>query len=868
MLGAGDQRIRKIIRNVGVVLVLVVIAALIYLFAPVGGIIPLGRRISFQPSGDPATPVWLIAGPFRDTGDNALFSDLLWWVGGEKNVEAREGGIAGRRWHNLIRWKRATTAPDGLIDFKKIWPLGYHSIAYAYTEIESDSERDIVATLGSGTCLQVWLNGRVVFENRLMRHFNYDRDTVVLHIQKGTNRVLVKALEMSEQLWRLQWQTRIPTGPLFVNRTQIVIPDFVVGDTQGAWGQVEVANVGQAAMPAVTVEVEGDGMVQPARSDPVPIEPGQVQRIPVWISTAGPAPDSAPGPIRLKVSSGSDTNEQSVLPKMRHKGQYFETTFRSAIDGSVQTYSVWLPTKFDPSVIYPVVLALHGGTVTDWWQNIFSYTQKDWAIIAAPYGRGDNSFQGIGEADLDEMIKALGERYHIDHDRLYLSGHSDGGYGAWFQASRRPDLWSSISPQAAVTDAYFQRTDLQNAGGSVQRDFQKKLLDDRSPIKFAENLMYVPAYVVHGGADNEIPVRESQQMYDRLSQLGYTCVLDIVPGKPHWWWGPRFRLYNAGCADKPEIYDFFRKYSPRLTRPRRIVYETDGLRYNKAYWITIDSMDDVNKRARVEADVAEGNVVGLKLVNVSAVTLDLKSAPLQQDNVLIVTVNGRKAYSGLASDTGVLKLVETPDGFTANIKDAANSSAASDSDSVIKTHELFGPISSAFETPFIFVVGTQDQERNSAALNTAVENSAKALARDWMLRANGIVRIKKDSEVSDSDIANYNLILFGNAQNNSLIAKINDSLPVRFSRSAISVGQREFKGGEVGMIEVMPNPLNRSKYVVVVGGHSQKSFAIAARLQFADLPDYVVFDRDTLSGRKTVYVSGGYFDKCWRLVNQ
>ncbi|MGH9825064.1 MAG: hypothetical protein ACREDR_17680, partial [Blastocatellia bacterium] len=449
----------RLAKKLGIALTVVATIAAVLLIAPVGGLIKTGKQISFRPSGDGATPVWLIAGPFQDTGDNALFADCLWWVGGEGGAKARDGGIAGRRWHSLVRWQQVTPAEDGVIDFAKIWPLRYHSVAYAYTEIESDSDRELVATIGSGTYIQVWLNGRVIFEDRLLRHFNPDRDALVLPLHKGTNTVLVKALEMAEDLWRMQWQTRIPSGRLFVNQTRTMVPDFIVGETQGAWGQVEVANASREPATGVVAEVVGDEMTRPSHSEPVRIEPGEMQRIPVWIASRGPAPEKAPGPIRLKVSSGSEACSAEFTPRIRNKDQYFGTTFRSAIDGSVQPYSVWLPSNFNPKTTYPLIVMLHGDTVTDWWQNIFAYSQKSWAILAAPGGRGDNSFRDIGEKDLDQMISLVAGKYHIDRDRLYLSGHSDGGYGVWYQATRRPYLWSSVSAQAAATDAYFQRPD-------------------------------------------------------------------------------------------------------------------------------------------------------------------------------------------------------------------------------------------------------------------------------------------------------------------------------------------------------------------------------------------------------------------------
>ena len=72
-------------------------------------------------------------------------------------------------------------------------------------------------------------------------------------------------------------------------------------------------------------------------------------------------------------------------------------------------------------------------------------------------------------------------------------------------------------------------------------------------------------------------------------------------------------------------------------------------------------------------------------------------------------------------------------------------------------------------------------------------------------------------------------------------------------------------GSDAGMLVVRPNPLNQSKYVVIVGGTTPRSMEIAARLRLTDLPDYVLFDGHTLSGKRVEFVDGGFFDRRWQI---
>jgi hypothetical protein len=166
----------------------------------------------------------------------------------------------------------------------------------------------------------------------------------------------------------------------------------------------------------------------------------------------------------------------------------------------------------------------------------------------------------------------------------------------------------------------------------------------------------------------------------------------------------------------------------------------------------------------------------------------------------------------------------------------------------------------------LFVIGTRGKGPVADETRAAAAQAARVLARDWMIRVNGIVSIKNDSSVTDDDISSRNLVLFGNANTNSIIGRINNQLPIKFASGGIVVGQRTF-GGDAGVIMIAPNPLNQAKYVVMVGGSSASSYQAAGRMCVADLPDYVVFDSSAFSGKKLTFLAGGFFDKSWRVAH-
>jgi hypothetical protein len=856
-------------------------------------LLPIFEPAHAAPQAAEALPLkWLVAGPFASVGDNALFKDYLSAPAGEIRVRARETDVAGVSNGASVKWSAVVPDGDGQIDFSRLWPSERRAVAYAFTELESQTERHLVATIGSGSNLQVRLNGEIIYESRQSRKPEPDVDTLVLKLHKGLNTLLVK-VEAAQGEWKLRWRTHTPAGSLFVNRHKTIIPDFRVGEHVGAWGQLEVANASAQELTNVTVEVIGDDMILPALSAAVSLSPGEVQRIPFWVAGRTITPEARVSPLRLRVTAGSEAEGLEVTPLVRKATEFFVTTYRSFVDGSVQPYSVLLPTSYDPVATYPLIVLLHGAHVTDWGQNILSYTPKEWAIQVAVHDRGNNRYRDIGEVDLEEVLTDVKRRYRIDVERMYLSGHSMGGYGTWFQATRHPDRWASISPQAGYSDYFLYHPAMREGRGKLLQPFQIRLLEHWSPLTFAENLLHVPAYIVHGAKDDNVVVEHSRKMDARLRQLDYTHVYDENPEGGHWW-GPRGTYYGVEVVDKPPIWTFFQKHSRRVVKPRRVVYSTDTLHYREAYWVAIDELDRANQLARIEAELTEPSSISVRLSNITQFTLKLDNGLVAPGETLSVSVDGRTAFRGLPPASARLTLRREVDGKFVQLLNSADIGVARPVDAtdslgtlaavlsdagvverivarkaapLKKSARLYGPISDAFNTPVLFVTGTAGRDASAVALQDSSRRAAQALAREWMARANGIVRIKSDIDVTREDIASYNLVLFGNTRVNSLIAQINDDLPLKFKGVGIAAGGQFYAENDVGMVMTWPSPLNRERYVVIVGGTTPRSMETAARLRFTELPDYVVFDSRALEGEEPSFIRGGFFDKFWQLAD-
>jgi predicted peptidase len=178
--------------------------------------------------------------------------------------------------------------------------------------------------------------------------------------------------------------------------------------------------------------------------------------------------------------------------------------FKNA-DGHESPYVVFVPHSYDGAKPVPVVLFLHGAGETKGTKggkmpveqgigpHIKGRREKTFpAIVVIPQAEtrgwqadGPNGKRAM--AMLDEVMKA----YKCDPDRVYLTGLSMGGYGAWHHAFTYPDKWAAFAPIC---------------GGGDPRG--------------AEKIKDIPCWAWHGDQDRAVKVDLSRQMIDALKKAG------------------------------------------------------------------------------------------------------------------------------------------------------------------------------------------------------------------------------------------------------------------------------------------------------------------------------------------------------------
>lgn len=186
--------------------------------------------------------------------------------------------------------------------------------------------------------------------------------------------------------------------------------------------------------------------------------------------------------------------------------------YRSAVDETLQPYRLFVPTNYDASKPTPLVVALHGmggdeNSFFDLYANgiIKREANQRGFLVVCPKGRGPASmYRGTAEKDVLDVLATVRREYNVDSARIYLMGHSMGGYGTWSLAMDHPELFAALGPFAG--------------GGTPGR---------MAAIK------HIPQFVVHGDNDKTVPVTQSRAMVAAAKSAGAPVEYIEVPGGSH-----------------------------------------------------------------------------------------------------------------------------------------------------------------------------------------------------------------------------------------------------------------------------------------------------------------------------------------------
>jgi hypothetical protein len=535
---------------------------------------------------------------------------------------------------------------------------------------------------------------------------------------------------------------------------------------------------------------------------------------------------------------------------------YERMAFFSRLDGTAQEYELFVPPAYRERRAWPLLVTLHGykGNAGDYFRNTFGLERR-WRegetlldhgrhgeaprrgpmIVIAPTGRGQAFYRHAGEIDILEAMADVRRRFHVDEDRVYITGGSMGGTGAAYVPYRNPDVFAASAALAGYHDQRVRRDTNHEALSEVERFLQAR----RSDVDWAENGLHLPTLLVRGTRDR--PLEWTRVLVRRLDALGY----------PH-----EHREPESGHNVWTETYDdgaIFRYLGRhrRPSHPRHVRLRTARERTLESWWVRIEQREAPDRFAEVDARI-DGGVIEATIEGARAVTFSPQPPLVAEDAAVTVRI-------------GESELRGHPPITVERAGDAWRLATRAWPEEGARHADVGGPIRDVYHEPLTFVVGTRDPDHT--ALNRIV-------AHEWAHPKGWIVDypIVDDVDVTEAMIRDRVLVLIGPPSSNAVHARIADELPIRVTDEAVVVGDETHRGEQVGTVFVAPNPLNPDRSVLIVAG--PRPLGTWRSTELPDiLPDYVVFDervapardRWACGGTGCEYRDHGFFDMRWRL---
>ena len=303
------------------------------------------------------------------------------------------------------------------------------------------------------------------------------------------------------------------------------------------------------------------------------------------------------------------------------------------VKGKKASYALYVPPSYDPEQSYPLILCLHGAGFTG-----ESYLERwvprleDRYILACPTIIMGAWWTRFGEDLTLTILQSVSVEYHVDPDRIFLTGMSNGGIGAWIIGMHHADLFAGIAPMASgLDDALFP---------------------------FVENLANTPVYLIHGAEDQVMPVQLSRDLVQEMKRRGVPHLY-----REHDLTHPHAGGHFFPRQELPLLITWFDQQR-RTPLPRKISIVRDATHPMPLSWARIDSTEQIaaftenliDSRdefitgmiyATLNVEIVRPNTIEVNAFRVKRYTLFLNDALVDFSQPIVVKTNGVKSFEGM-----------------------------------------------------------------------------------------------------------------------------------------------------------------------------------------------------------------------------
>ncbi|HEY5911377.1 MAG TPA: prolyl oligopeptidase family serine peptidase [Verrucomicrobiae bacterium] len=693
-------------------------------------------------------------------------------------------------------------------------------------------------------------------------------------LQKGTNDFLV-------QSGRGDLRAKLISSPelLSIHTADSTLPDIITGENEPVWGATVLLNATTNFMrvslralergsPQNTVSIPPLGIYKA----PFLFRPPRFKQGTNTCSVALEAVDRS-GPKHSRVRA-------RVSLRVRRPDQTCKRSFLSEIDDSVQYYAVNpAASRRNLETAPALFLSLHGAGVEAVGQAD-SYYPKKWGHIVCPTNRRPYGFdwEEWGRWDALEVLALAKARYRPDPGRIYLTGHSMGGHGTWQLGALFPDQFAAIGSSAG----WISFGSYANPSRSpVTNDMQRMLLRAAAAsdtLLMATNYLQEGVYILHGSADDNVPVAEAREMRRVLGEFHRDFDFHEQAGAGHWW--DASDEPGTDCVDWAPMFDFFAHHTiPADESLRRVRFVTvNPAVSSRSHWVSVLAQQRQLEPSAVDVrcDPGRRRVVGVT-TNVSRLWLDFPT--IKPGPGLTIELDGQK-LEGIElpnpNDCGVAAAAFP--GLVPGLclaRAAGQWQLADYPSSALKRPDRSGPFREAFRNHVALVYATKGTpEENAWTLA-----KARYDAETFYYRGNGSIELMADVDVLVSEgrrkhsgrgqRASRNLIVYGHAECNAAWGYLLGKSPVQAHRSRLRVGDHELAGEDLGWLFLQPNPHDEKALVGVVGGSGMTGMRVTERMPYflsgAGFPDCLIIGAELPAQGIDGVRAAGFLGEDWQV---
>jgi predicted esterase len=337
-------------------------------------------------------------------------------------------------------------------------------------------------------------------------------------------------------------------------------------------------------------------------------------------------PEASIDTITRLIQTGREYGPQPVGTMPDERIDLQERTFHLAL---------FVPQTYQPNKAYGLVVCLHGAGFSGeaYLERWRARLEEDYVLACPTYPAGA-WFTRRAEDLVLATIRSVQRRYHVDPDRIFLTGMSNGGIGTWLIGMHQAPTFAGLAPMA---------------GG----------LDDVL-LPFLANLQSTPIYMIHGAKDQVMPVELSRTISRELAGLGYSHIY-----REHQREHPMAGGHYFPREELPALVAWFNTQR-RNPFPTSIRLVREASHFQAFGWVRIDATDEIaafsddliNKRdeltkhkqyAKLEASIVAPNRIEVATKRVQRYSLFLNEHLIDSTKPITVLTNGQMVFDGLVT---------------------------------------------------------------------------------------------------------------------------------------------------------------------------------------------------------------------------